>query len=221
MRLQKNITIDEAQVKFTGGIGQFEGYASVFDVVDAYGDVIEKGSFKKILEANPKVNMFFNHESWLIPVGKWLSLAEDDKGLHVKGELTPNLSRADDLWAAMKHETVTGMSIGIGINKSGYELLPAGGYRIFDIAKLYEISICTDPANEEAQIEALKSLAELETIRDIERWLRESAHFSKTQAQTLIARVKGIAELEQREAVISSDDAEKIIEKIRHLTQRN
>jgi HK97 family phage prohead protease len=69
---------------------QFEGHGAVFGNVDLGGDVILPGAFKRTL-AEHKANgslpaMFWMHNPDRVP-GKWLEVAEDDKGLAVKGEL--------------------------------------------------------------------------------------------------------------------------------------
>ncbi|EHU01643.1 head maturation protease [Pantoea stewartii subsp. stewartii DC283] len=188
----KTLAFEETEIKFSGDgkQGIFEGYASVFNNTDSDGDIILPGAFKNALaNQSRKVAMFFNHKTWDLPVGKWDSLAEDDKGLYVRGQLTPGHSGATDLKAAMQHGTVDGMSVGFSVNKDDYSLGTSG--RIFkNIAALREISVCTFPANELAGVSAMKSVDGIETIRDVENWLRDSVGLSKSQAVGLIARFK-------------------------------
>lgn len=187
----KTLAFEQAEIKFANQAqGVFEGYASVFDVTDADGDIILPGAFKKALASQSRaVAMFYNHRAWEIPVGKWLSLEEDSKGLFVRGELTPGHSGAADLKAAMAHGTVGGMSVGFLATQDDYDLGATG--RIFkNVAALREISICTFPANEQATVFSLKSLEGIDSLRDAEHWLRDSAGLSKSEAQGLIARIK-------------------------------
>ncbi len=187
----KTLAFDQAEIKFAGGTrGVFEGYASVFDVVDSDGDIILPGAFKKALEGQSrKVAMFYNHRTWEIPVGKWQHLEEDSRGLYVKGELTPGHSGANDLKAAMEHETVGGMSVGMLVAKDQMETTATG--RVFkNVAALREISICTFPSNEQSTVLSLKSMEGIETIRDVEHWLRDSVGLSKSESLGLIARIK-------------------------------
>lgn len=115
--------------------------------------------------------------------------AEDEKGLYVRGQLTLWHSGAADLKAAMQHGTVEGMSVGFSVAKDDYTIIPTG--RIFkNIQALREISVCTFPANEQAGIAAMKSVDGIETIRDVENWLRDSVGLTKSQAVGLIARFK-------------------------------
>lgn len=190
--IRKTLAFDEAEIKFAGDgtQGIFEGYASVFSNTDSDGDIILPGAFKCVLaNQKRKVAMFYNHRAWELPVGKWDHMEEDSKGLLVRGQLTPGHSGAQDLKAAMKHGTVEGMSVGFGCVREDFDVTSTG--RIFkNISLLREISICTFPANEQAQVSSLKSVDGLFTIRDVEDWLRESVGLSKSEAVGFIARFK-------------------------------
>ncbi len=187
----KTLAFEQAEIKFAGsGTSTFEGYASVFGVVDGDGDIILPGAFSKVLGSQSRqVSMHFNHRTWEIPVGKWLQIEEDSKGLLVHGELTPGHAGAADLLAAMKHQTVGGLSVGFGATKDDYDRI-ATGRSFKSVSRLSEISICTNPANELATIASMKSLEGVTTIRDAEHWLRDAAGFSKTEAQAFIACIK-------------------------------
>ncbi|MCF5709595.1 MULTISPECIES: HK97 family phage prohead protease [Pseudomonas syringae group] len=188
----KTLAFDQAAIKFASGGAQgiFEGYASVFNVVDGDGDIILPGAFAQALKTQTRsVAMFFNHRRNEIPVGKWLDLAEDSVGLHVRGELTPGNPQSEALKAAMIHGTVGGMSVGFTAAKADVEQI-ATGFSFKNATRLSEISICTFPANEQATVSTLKSMDAIESIRDAETWLRDSAGLSKSEAQALIARIK-------------------------------
>lgn len=188
----KTLALEEAEIKFvgSGNAVEFEGYASVFGVVDSDGDVFLPGAYKSALANQSRpVSMYFNHRTRELPVGKFKRLAEDSKGLIVHGELTKGLSFAGDLEAAMRHGTVLGMSVGVMFTRDDYDAIETG--RAFkNVSVLREISIVTEPANPVANIETLKSLEGVETIRDAEGWLRESAGLSKSEAQAAIACIK-------------------------------
>ena len=99
MELIKTLNFDETELTMKKGKGVFEGYASLFDVRDSEGDAFLKGAFVDAIESQSvgrKTAMHFNHQSYELPIGKWLSIEEDSKGLFVVGELTPNLSKAND-----------------------------------------------------------------------------------------------------------------------------
>lgn len=212
--ITKTISFEQTEIKFQGDGSQgiFEGYASVFNNVDSDGDIMLPGAFKKTLvNQTRKVAMFFNHRTWEIPVGKWESISEDSKGLYVVGQLTPGHSGASDLKAAMQHETVEGMSVGFAATKNDYDLLGGGGRAFKNVSALREISVCTFPANEQAGVTAMKSVDGIESIRDVENWLRESVGLSKSEAQGFISRFKSAIRSESE----SNSEIDAIVNRIK------
>ncbi|QDL33983.1 HK97 family phage prohead protease [Serratia liquefaciens] len=219
--IKKTLSFEETEIKFLGDgtQGIFEGYASVFGNVDSDNDIILAGAFKNTLQTQTrKVAMFFNHRAWELPVGKWDALQEDTKGLFVRGQLTPGHSGASDLKAAMQHGTVEGMSVGFSVTKDDYSLAANGGRIFKNITALREISVCTFPANEQAGISAMKSIDGIETIRDVENWLRDSVGLSKSQAVGLIARFKSAVRSES-ETDENKADISALIERISSFPQ--
>jgi HK97 family phage prohead protease len=187
MLVKKHLSLNDVDLKFDGDSYKFSGYASVFGGVDSYGDTIEKGAFKETLSsAMPK--MFFNHE-WRMPVGKWVDAKEDDKGLFVEGELTKGVAIANDIYAAMKHGTLDGLSIG-GYLKKGDYTETENGRTIHKWSQLAEISPVAFPADSSARLVSVKSEDfEFETIRDFERYLRDVGH-SKTEALAIVSKTR-------------------------------
>ncbi len=143
-----------------GGGYKFSGYASVFGVIDSYGDVIVKGAFAEALKnAEYQVGMFFNHDSYAVPIGKWTLIKEDDHGLYVEGELTKGLALSEEVRLALLHKTVTGMSVGFSVDWDATEFDEnTGGFVFNSVRQLREISLCTYPANRDAQVDEVKSL---------------------------------------------------------------
>jgi HK97 family phage prohead protease len=70
--------------------GIVEGYASVFDVVDSYNDVIAPGAFNRTLKSwaasGRRIPVLWQHEMDN-PIGVTLEATEDDKVLAVKAQL--------------------------------------------------------------------------------------------------------------------------------------
>lgn len=204
--IQKTIAFDQAEIKFSGNgtQGVFEGYASVFNKVDSDGDIILPGAFAKALTGQSRaVAMFFNHRRNEIPVGKWLHLEEDSKGLLARGELTPGNPQSEALKSAMQHGTVSGLSVGFLAAVGDFDRIPTG-MSFKSMQRLREISICTEPSNEDASISALKSMETIETIRDAEHWLRDSAGLSKSEALAFIARIKSAVRSDSEGGEISA-----------------
>lgn len=191
---RKTLSLSDCHIKMDDdGSGKFAGYASVFGGVDSYGDTILKGAYDYTLKKNGKPKMFAQHESWGLPIGKWLTVKEDDHGLYVEGEFTPGLTRANDTYAALKHGTVDGLSIGYWLKSGDYEELEDGKRLIKRVSTLAEVSIVTWPADGAARVDlsSVKSALEgLDTIRDFERFLRDAGGLSKGLTQALISRAK-------------------------------
>lgn len=190
--------LDSCQLKFTH-VGApnaeddriFTGYASVFGGVDSFGDTILAGSFADTIKDRKSPVRMFNSHNPSRPIGKWLSLEEDDTGLLVTGEFTPNHTDAQDVYASMKHGAIDGLSIGFRIPLGGAEEIEGGGRRISQI-DLIEISPVSMPADTDARVSAIKSEIELiESIRDIEIFLRD-AGFSRSEAKAFISQLSTV-----------------------------
>lgn len=196
MLLRKTLSLSSVDLKVDGDTGRFSGYASVFGGVDAYGDTIIKGAFEYTLRNNGKPKMFFNHE-WGMPIGKYPVAKEDDHGLYIEGELTPGLSLSSDVRAAMKHGTLDGLSIGGYLKKGDYEETDSGRI-IRRWSNLMEVSPVVFPADSSARIDAssvkgadfLEAIEEIESVRDLESFLRDAGGLSKGAAVALVARAK-------------------------------
>lgn len=196
MLIRKTINLNDVQLKLAGDAGSFEGYASVFGGVDTYGDTILNGAFTSTLRHNGLPKMFYGHD-WGMPIGKWTSAKEDEKGLYVKGELTPGLSLASDVHAALKHGTLDGLSIGGFVKSGDYEMTESGRV-IRKWSKLVEVSPVVFPADSNARIDSetikgsdlVEAINEIESVRDLECLLRDAAGLSKGAAVALVARAR-------------------------------
>ena len=223
MMMRKNIVLDNVGLKFAkNDTGAFSGYASVFGGVDSYRDTIMPGAYKSVIEriqagAARMPKMFINHKSYELPVGKWLSMEEDDKGLFMFGELTPGMDEAKTVKAAMQHGTIDGLSIGYGLNRDDVEMVEKddGVVRIIkNVSELYEISIVTYPADDAARVDlsSVKSaLDQVESIKDFEDFLREAGGFSKSLATATASRAKRLFSQSESEKSKLPDELQRII----------
>lgn len=201
-QLIKTLLLNEVELKFANSdSGTFTGYASVFNGLDSYGDTIVKGAYSDVIAQIKKgaaqmPKMFVNHDAWELPTGKWTHIEEDSKGLLVAGELTPGMTKAQDLHAAMRHGTVDGLSIGFTLGE--HTMVSDGGQErriIKTIKNLPEVSVVTFPADGKARVDmaSVKSALELiESIKDFEDFLRDAGGFSKSAATALASRAKRI-----------------------------
>lgn len=182
----KFLAVDRAEFKFDGDAGTFTGYASVFGGTDSYGDTIAPGAYSKTLtNRDRRVRMHFNHYGAVI--GKWLSMDEDDKGLLVRGSLTPGHSVANDVLASLRHGAIDGLSIGFYARDFDED---DEGRRVLKEIELIEISVVEEPADNAARIDAVKSAT---SLKDIEKLLhRECVGVSQAFATMLVSQMKAI-----------------------------
>ncbi len=207
----KTLPFEDVEFKFNDTTHTVEGYASVFNSNDLSNDTVLPGAFKGfIAKTGGRHIMRVEHFPWMHP-GIWTKAAEDSKGLHVFGELTPGNSAAEDLRASMKHGTVMGLSIGFPRpDPSTFEKKSGGGRILRELAP-FETSFTAVPMEPLATIESFKSeLDGVDNIRDMEMFLRDSGMFSKSMATALISHVKGLCR---------SESEQESAEKMRELQQ--
>ncbi len=148
--------------------GIFEGYASVFNIVDLGRDLVLPGAFRETLQRRgaDRVKMLWQHES-KEPVGAWLSIEEDSLGLKVKGRLNLAVARAREILALMREGTVDGLSIGVRAEKAFTDKMT--GIRRLQKIDLWEISIVTFPMLPQARVSSVKRRAPLAPVMGMAR----------------------------------------------------
>jgi HK97 family phage prohead protease len=152
--------------------GIITGYASTFGgEPDRHLDVIAPGAFTQSLaeyRADKSVPaMLWSHKQDE-PIGRWTSLAEDDHGLLVEGQLNLKTSRGREAFEHLSAGDAGGLSIGFGVPAGGSEYRGDGVTLIKTIA-LYEISIVAVPANPRARIASVKSISSKAELVDLLR----------------------------------------------------
>jgi HK97 family phage prohead protease len=136
------------EIKEVSDEGTFEGFASVYGVIDEGGDVVEKGAFARTLNARPEVPILWRHDS---PIGKG-TLEDSERGLIIKGRLTMAVSQAREALALAKDGVVKGLSIGFITVKEEVKQ----GIRYLKEVRLMEVSLTPFPMNPAAQVTAVK-----------------------------------------------------------------
>ena len=179
------------KVKEISDSGEFSGYGSVFGVEDSHGDVVVKGAFTESLERwrekGVLPSMLWQHDT-KEPIGVYSKMVEDDTGLYVEGELLIN----DDPLARRAHAhlkagSLSGLSIGYTL-PNGWDYDGEKGVFILETIDLWECSIVTFPANDQARVDNVKTM-----LRDgidippkiVERCLRDVG-FSRQQAKAFM-----------------------------------
>lgn len=144
------------EIKEVAEDGTFSGYGSVFGAVDSYNDVVVKGAFKRTIDLRgSKVRLLWQHQSDK-PIGKFTSFAEDEHGLRFTGKLNLNVQQGREAYEHLKHGDIDGMSIGFTTTQEEFD--SKSGIRYIKEVKLYEISLVTFPACEEATVQSVKEL---------------------------------------------------------------
>lgn len=181
----------------------FSGYGAVFGNVDAGGDLIEPGAFAAFL-----ADVKGGRQSWpamlsqhggmqltasdMTPIGVWTDFSEDGVGLKVSGQLA-DTPRGREMYALMKmspRPAIDGMSIGYIAKEAIPRSSADEPRRRLKRIDLVEVSLVTRPMNGKARVTGVKSLEEIESLSEIEDYLREAGGFSRNEAKTLIARIK-------------------------------
>lgn len=179
-------------IKSVAEDGTFEGYGSVFNVIDSYRDIVLPGAFENSLKDHEKNKtapaLLWQHRSDE-PIGVWTSISEDDHGLKMTGQLALGTQRGKEAYELLRMGAVKGLSIGFRIPKGGEEYDEEHNVWNLKEVELWETSVVTFPANQAAQVtEVRASLKEgiFPEIRDFEAFLTRDAGFSRSQARTII-----------------------------------
>ena len=137
--------------------GAIEGYASLFGEVDQARDMVMPGAFAQTLTLRGvrRIPMLFQHDP-SEPVGVWLELREDFRGLYARGRLIPEVTRGRELIALLRDGAIDGLSIGFRTVKGRID--PKSRIRRIDQVDLWEISIVTFPLLAGARVRAVKGV---------------------------------------------------------------
>ncbi|CAA9339065.1 MAG: Gene Transfer Agent prohead protease, partial [uncultured Microvirga sp.] len=144
-----------APVVAVGQDGVFEGYASLLGVPDLGKDVVSPGAFAESLARRgvSGVRLLFQHDP-AAPLGRWVSIAEDARGLRVRGKLNLAVARAREIHALLREGAIDGLSIGFRVERARNER--ATGLRRLEKLDLWEISIVTFPMLPGARVSGVK-----------------------------------------------------------------
>lgn len=209
-RLQRAFALE---VRAVGDTGEIEGYGSVFGVRDSYDDVILPGAFKASLDEHAAAGtmpaLLWQHRADE-PIGIWIAMSEDARGLKVSGRLALDTERGREAHSLLKMGALNGLSIGFFARQ--WEHDRGTDVRTLTDIELWEVSLVTFPANGKARVTGVKSVDEIDAPKDAEKALRE-AGFSKADATALVARVMRMGE-ERREAAQSAALAQRAAERL-------
>lgn len=176
------------EVKAVNDDGTFEGYGSVFNVIDSYREIVLPGAFKKSIDEHKQKGsspaLLWQHDS-RSPIGVWDAMAEDDYGLKMSGRLALDTQLGKEAHSLLKMGAVRGLSIGFSVAVDGEEYDEQ--HRVWNLKEinLWETSIVTFPANQSAQVTSVR--ADLCNPREIEAALRDVMGLSQRQAKRFMS----------------------------------
>jgi len=142
--------------------GIVEGYFSTWDIVDAHGDEIVKGAYKKTLQENgpnssrQRIYHLWQHNA-RTPLHRFtepMSLMEDGTGLFFRSKISKT-TYGKDVLLLYDDGVINEHSVGIQVVKS--ENAREGHSRLLEL-KLWEGSTVTWGANEDTPMTAMKDL---------------------------------------------------------------
>ncbi len=145
-----------ADIKTVGGIGAvlgsritlhdsplvIEGYASLWGAADLNGDVAQAGAFADSLAKTGAegVRMLHGHDGRAV-VGVWDEIAEDARGLFVRGRIMDWSPEARLAQALSRAGALDGLSIGYRTARARRQ----GRLRVLSGVELWEVSLVTFP----------------------------------------------------------------------------
>lgn len=177
--------------------GEFTAYASVYDNVDSYGDVVTKGAFATTLaewkESGAPIPLYWGHNiaDPDFNIGEIVEAVEDDRGLLVKARLDLDNPKSAQTYRLLKGRRVREMSFGFSTVKATDAERDGRYVRQLDEVKLFEVSVVPVGANPDTEVIAVRAAASSlamqakagrtfstkneDTIRDVVTELRDAA----------------------------------------------
>ena len=138
-----------------------EGYAAVFANVDSYNDRIQKGAFVNTINGTNRDRIAFCKDHDLRDViGVIVDLREDEKGLWFRAKISKTRD-GKDVEILLEDGALKEFSIGY-ITKA-YDWNEEEGIRTLTEIELWEISLVTRAANDQAKVTATEIKSEDDT----------------------------------------------------------
>lgn len=199
------------EVKELGDTGVFNGYGSIYGIVDQGDDIVSPGAFTDSLaEWNAKGRMpamLWQHRPGEV-CGTYTAVREDAAGLYVEGKLALKTQRGAEAYELMKMKAISGLSIGFMTREDSYD--QKTGIRTIKKGDLWECSLVTFPMNDQARVASVKSIEEIVDFKSAERFLREAGGLTRSESVAIVARIKGLV---QRESA-ADQEALRLIESL-------
>lgn len=171
--------------------GTFTCYANVKGNIDHARDRTLNGAYQKSIERHMKngtmPKMFWMHNPYELPVGKWIEMREDEKGLFMKGKLS-DTSMGRDIEALAKDGALDSFSIGYIEVESKWNS-DAGCNDLVEL-DIKEVSWVTFACNEESLLQEIKNHmddGQLPSKAELRELFKSTGWFSKRQIERITA----------------------------------
>ena len=203
--------------------GIIKGLASTFGNVDQGQDRVIKGAFARTLEKynskNRQIRMFYQHDYKNV-IGGFSVFKENRKGLLVEGKINLEVQKGREAYSLAKQGVMNDFSIGYFVKDSEWVSEKVGEKDGNDVTMdirnlkeidLSEISLVSNPMNEEAIVTSIKSC---ETITDITRFLK-SFGISNKETNDIIYFIKKLPRNEDNKSANARNEVLSKIDKIK------
>lgn len=218
-RASFELYIKNATQKENGDV-EFGGVASLFNIIDSDNDIILPGAFKNTLQKWREKGMLppvlWQHDT-REPVGKYTKIEEIDKGLTVEGVLyADDIPRAKQAARLLREKAIDGLSIGFS-SAGPVTFDEENNTRIFHALDLWEISIVTFPAMEQARVSTVKSEdfpEKFNDLKSVEEFLRCQG-FSRKGATRLVSEVKSLLHCDGANDIQQSEFAKELLRSLK------
>lgn len=133
-----------------------------------------------------------------MPLGKMIDYKMLDGGqIWVKNEVIKGITWNDDIVRKARHGEYGGLSIGYKTIEYDYDAQT--DIRTITELKVRDSSLVVFPMNEEAILTNVKSVEGLESLKDIEKNLKDVGGYSIKASQTIISKIKSLTLGDQEE----------------------
>lgn len=184
----KHLVVPVTGFKMDDETGVFTCYGNVKNVIDHVKDRAVDGCYRKSIQRHAEKGttpkMLWAHNPYNKPVGKWLKMEEDEKGLKLTGKLSKT-TEGKDIEILAKDGALDSFSIGYITHDEKWND-EKGCNDLIEI-DIKEVSWVNFACNEESTLQSIKSHlldGELPTKRELQTLLREVG-LSKSQAEKI------------------------------------
>jgi HK97 family phage prohead protease len=182
------------EIKDITATGTFAGYGNVYGIVDDGNDIVAHGAFGASLAdwgAKGRLPALLWQHNSRQPIGAYDTIKEDSRGLYVEGKLALKTQLGAEAYELMKMGAISGLSVGFRSKDDSYDAKT--DVRTIKQGDLYEVSVVTFPMNDDARVQAVKSIEEIGDLSGAELYLREVGGVSRSKAKALVSRIHALA----------------------------